>query len=205
MALPEYLQSKKISSGRISSSQRKKVYSEILNQINQIIGTDKTVQYGNAFYFNKNMSKEEREVATKIIKKAVRSIEGVSQAFSIEDILNLSPYKLNNRLKNMIHPQKGPDVYVLFIENWLWKRSYGSSHGSHYDYDSQVPLIISKNKVVYPTNLFPVLNAFVAPILPEPISLISFFKKIFVKIKPNGIDPIRYDAIPTIKYSITIF
>ena len=28
---------------------------------------------------------------------------------------------------------------------------------------------------------------------------------IYVKIKPNGIDPIRYDAIPTIKYSITIF
>ena len=51
--------------------------------------------------------------------------------------------------------------------------------------------IISKNKVVYPIDLFPVLKAFVAPILPEPISLISFFKKIFVKMKPNGIDPIR--------------
>ena len=46
-------------------------------------------------------------------------------------------------------------------------------------------------KVLYPTNLFPVLKAFVAPMLPEPISLISFFKKILVKIKPNGIDPIR--------------
>ena len=36
--------------------------------------------------------------------------------------------------------------------------------------------------MLYPTNLFPVLKAFVAPMLPEPISLISFFKKILVKI-----------------------
>ena len=93
------------------------------------------------------MSKEEREIATKIIKKAVPSIEGVSEALSVEDILNLSPNRLNNRLKNMIHPQKGPDVYVLLKENWIWKRSYGSSHGSHYDYDSHVPLIISKNNI----------------------------------------------------------
>ena len=48
----------------------------------------------------------------------------------------------------MIHPQKGPDIYVLLKENWLWKRSYGSSHGSHYDYDSHVPLIISKNNII---------------------------------------------------------
>jgi hypothetical protein len=54
-----------------------------------------------------------------------------------------------------------------------------------------IALTISNIKVLYPTNLFPVLKAFVAPMLPEPISLISFFKKILVKIKPNGIDPIR--------------
>ena len=41
-------------------------------------------------------------------------------------------------------------------------------------------LRISNTKVAYPTNLLPVLRAFVAPIFPEPISLISFFKKIFV-------------------------
>ena len=39
---------------------------------------------------------------------------------------------------------------------------------------------------------------------PEPISLISFFKNIFVSIKPKGIDPNKYELIATIKYSITI-
>ena len=152
MALPEYLQSQKISSGRISASQRKKVYAKILNQIEQAIGSDRFVQYGNAFYFNRELSKEERDVATQIIKKAVLDIKGVREALSIDEIVNLSTSKLNNRLKNMIHPDKSPDVYVLLKENWLWKRSYGSSHGSHYDYDSHVPLLISKNNLVMKKN-----------------------------------------------------
>ena len=50
-------------------------------------------------------------------------------------------------------------------------------------------LKMSKNNVAYPIDLFPVLKAFVAPIFPEPIFLISLFKNNFVNIKPKGIDP----------------
>ena len=146
------MQSQKIRYGRVSASQRKKVYAKISNQIEQAIGINMYVQYGNAFYFNRELSKEEREVATQIIKKAVLDINGVEKALSIDENVNLSPSKLNNRLKNMIHPQKSPNVYVLLKENWLWKRGYGSSHGSHYDYDSHVPLIISKNNLVVKKN-----------------------------------------------------
>ena len=52
-------------------------------------------------------------------------------------------------------------------------------------------LLISRTKVLYPINLLPVLSAFVAPMLPDPILRISFFKKIFVSKNPNGIDPIK--------------
>ena len=38
-------------------------------------------------------------------------------------------------------------------------------------------------------DFFPVLRTFVVPILPDPIFLMSFFKNIFVKTKPKGIDP----------------
>lgn len=143
--LPEYLESQNISSGRISRIQRKKTYSEILENINLAIGAGKVVQYGNAFYFNKELSIEEKDIATKIIKNMVVKIDGVKNALSLNDIINLRPNKLNNRLKNMIHLDKSPDVYVILKENWLWKSDYGSSHGSHYDYDSHVPFIISKN------------------------------------------------------------
>ena len=52
-------------------------------------------------------------------------------------------------------------------------------------------LPISRAKVLYPINLLPVLRAFVAPMLPDPILRISFSKNIFVNKKPNGIDPIK--------------
>ena len=48
---------------------------------------------------------------------------------------------------------------------------------------------MSKNKVKYPINLFPDLNTFVAPIFPDPISLMSLFKKTFVSNNPKGIEP----------------
>ncbi len=52
-----------------------------------------------------------------------------------------------------------------------------------------LPFKISRNKVRIAKSLFPVLKTFVAPIFLDPIVLISFFKKVFVNIKPNGTEP----------------
>ena len=41
-----------------------------------------------------------------------------------------------------------------------------------------------------------------APILPDPVSLMSFFKKIFVNKNPKGIEPNNYDKSDKIKISI---
>ena len=51
----------------------------------------------------------------------------------------------------------------------------------------------SSRSVSAPKNLLPVLRTFVAPILPEPIFLISFLRKIFASTKPKGIDPNMYE------------
>ena len=50
---------------------------------------------------------------------------------------------------------------------------------------------ISNTKVRYPINLLPDLRALVAPIFPDPTSLISFFKNNLVNKYPKGIDPKR--------------
>jgi hypothetical protein len=50
---------------------------------------------------------------------------------------------------------------------------------------------MSKNNVRIASDLLPVLSTFVAPILPDPIFLTSFFKKSFVMISPKGIEPIK--------------
>ena len=51
------------------------------------------------------------------------------------------------------------------------------------------PFIKSSTRVPAARDFFPVLKTFVVPIFPDPMSLISFFKNIFVKTNPKGIDP----------------
>ena len=52
------------------------------------------------------------------------------------------------------------------------------------------PLKISKQRTKNAKNLFPVLKTFVAPILPEPMFLISPNPDNFVNISAKGKDPI---------------
>ena len=55
------------------------------------------------------------------------------------------------------------------------------------------PFNPSNNKVKVPKDFFPVLRTFVAPIFPDPISLRSLLRKIFVSINPKGIEPKKYE------------
>ena len=64
------------------------------------------------------------------------------------------------------------------------------------------PFKISNNKVNAAKYLFPDRRTFVAPILPEPIFLTSFPPKELFNIKPNGIDPLKYEKKTTNKISI---
>ena len=65
------------------------------------------------------------------------------------------------------------------------------------------PLRISNIRVVAAKYLLPVLRTFVAPILPEPIFLISWSPKNLVKINPKGIEPLKYEKKITNIISIT--
>ena len=62
---------------------------------------------------------------------------------------------------------------------------------------------MSNRRVANAKYLFPVLRTFVAPIFPDPIFLISTLPKIFVNIRPKGIEPLKYAINMTKKISIT--
>ena len=53
------------------------------------------------------------------------------------------------------------------------------------------PFNASKIRVIPAKYLFPDLKTLVAPILPDPIFLISVLIKILVKRRPKGIDPLK--------------
>ena len=53
------------------------------------------------------------------------------------------------------------------------------------------PLRASKKRVNRAVNLFPALRTLVAPMFPEPISLISILETYFENKYPKGTDPIK--------------
>ena len=67
------------------------------------------------------------------------------------------------------------------------------------------PFKISNISVAIAKVFFPVRKTFVVPMLPEPISLISFLRKTFVKMKPKGIDPNKQEIKTITKTSIAKF
>ena len=143
--LPEYLISKGLDAGRIPRLQRDSLFALAMNEIDLQIGGGKVKRYSNNFYFNKNLSTSERKIARDLLKSYLIKIPGVKAVMSKEEIINGDNSKISTRLKNMIHNTKSPDVFLIPKKYWITSTT-GTTHGSPYDYDAHIPLIMSKGE-----------------------------------------------------------
>ena len=145
LSLPEYLLSKGLDAGRISDSKRDSLFTTVNNEIEKRLGINQVYSYGNAFYFDNGLNEDRRIIATRIIKSHLSKLEGIRSVITKKEIINGGKSIIDIRLKNMVHPEKSPDVYLIPEKYWTWRFPEGTSHGSPYDYDAHVPLIISRS------------------------------------------------------------
>jgi predicted AlkP superfamily pyrophosphatase or phosphodiesterase len=145
VALPEYLNAQGLYAGRIPDPQRDSLFNAVNNEIEEQLGVNQVYSYGNAFYFDNDMNEDVRIIATRIIKSHLSKLEGIRSVITKKEILNGGKSIIDIRLKNMVHPEKSPDVYLIPEKYWTWRYPRGTSHGSPYDYDAHVPLIISRS------------------------------------------------------------
>lgn len=161
--LPEYAIYQGKDAGRIPVATRDAFYEQALAEIGKKNAKNHVIQYGNMFYFDPKMSFFAKRRATKILKETLIKIPGISAVLTREEIMKGGKSEIDIRMKNMIHPAKSPDVYLIPKENWTWRHQAGSSHGTPYDYDAHVPFIISKggqkgkivSKKVYTVDIAP--------------------------------------------------
>jgi len=161
--LPEFLVSRGIDGGRIPKPTRDELYRQAMTEIGNKIGPNKVYRYGNFFYFDKSMGFFERRKATKILKKTLINIPGIASVSTREELLKGGDTDVAIRLKNMVHPEKSPNVYLIPKKYWTWRYPTGSSHGSPYEYDAHIPLIFAKggakgrtvSKTVYSVDIAP--------------------------------------------------
>lgn len=145
VALPEYLNAQGLYAGRIPDPQRDSLFNAVNNEIEEQLGVNQVYSYGNAFYFDNDMNEDVRIIATRIIKSHLSKLEGIRSVITKKEIINGGKSIIDIRLKNMVHPEKSPDVYLIPEKYWTWRYPRGTSHGSPYDYDAHVPLIISRS------------------------------------------------------------
>ena len=143
LELPEYLSEQGINSGRVPKAKRDSIYNVALQKIYSQLGSKKVYKYENSFYFDSSMNVEDKNFATKILKKELIKIPGIDSVATKYDLFNGGQDHISKRLKNMIHIDKSPDIYLILKKYWIYTSKTGTTHGSPYDYDAHIPLIFA--------------------------------------------------------------
>lgn len=126
------------------------------------------------------------EDAYRILYQPLMDMPGVSYVLQVQE---LSDATLNAQVKelviNGIYPQRSGDIQILYEPYWFEAyRASGTTHGSHFSYDTHVPLLFFGWKIkpgtlhrnVYITDIAPTLsdilriskpNASIGNVIPE--------------------------------------
>ncbi len=143
MAIPEYLHAKGEDAGRIDKQDKNARFQKAIHEIKLLFGEGACVEYGNFFYFKSDLDKNAKNEMTKIIRKYVTGLEGVENILTLDEIMSApAGDSYYDRLKNSIHLEKSPDVWLLPKKNWTYRWPTGATHGTPFDYDTHVPFFI---------------------------------------------------------------
>lgn len=79
-----------------------------------------------------------------IIVKNLRNVDPVAEVYTARELKNADtdeqPYV--NRYRHSYHEGRSADIFFRFKPYYLFSSGYGTSHGSSYDYDTHVPLVL---------------------------------------------------------------
>ena len=148
LPLPEYLQDQGQKAGRIVNDHFEEALTWIDEESEEKFGKKFYHREGGNFFLNRAEIKESNiqpEKIYEIISKYMTKVEGIERMVIKENILSgKDTTKINQRLMNMIHSDLTPEIFPIVSPNYLFRGTFGTSHGSPYDYDTHVPLIFSR-------------------------------------------------------------
>ncbi len=142
--VPGYMESLQIPSGLLSSSL---LSAEMEAVLDAQIGTSDWIRYytNQQLYLNQAALQEHdtdaEDIAT-ILQYWADSTDGIARVISTNEIAESTlPAVHREMLINGIYPKRCGEILVAYDPNWISYGPTGSTHGSHYAYDTQVPLL----------------------------------------------------------------
>jgi len=106
-----------------------------------------TLSYFNQqIYMNHDLLAEKKislDDAYRVIKRALLKQRGVINLVNLHRLGDEAlPENLAILFRNIVHPNRSGDFYVLLQAGWFEGRSKGTTHGSTYSYDTHVPFLL---------------------------------------------------------------
>jgi predicted AlkP superfamily pyrophosphatase or phosphodiesterase len=143
--VPGFAKEHKLPSGLVD---RKVVNATVDEALNSAFGNDIYVlsRENNQLYFNHTLLKSKNvsvAQASAVVREALLKIPGVADVLDLTDMgkAPLNTYQLE-LYKNNVNAKRSGDVQILTQPGWFYGTSTGTSHGTPYNYDTQVPFVI---------------------------------------------------------------
>ena len=171
LPLPEYVIEQGGIAGRINREHLKEAFEWIDEEVEEKIGKNFYDRSGGNFFLDLDRLKKadiDPRVIYDIVQNYLPKVEGIERMIYKEDIITSSATdKITNRLQNMIHPYKTPEIFPIVTKGYIYKSPYGTGHGSPYDYDTHVPLIFSHIHFQRALNATPRATVDIAPTIAQ--------------------------------------
>jgi predicted AlkP superfamily pyrophosphatase or phosphodiesterase len=143
--VPGFAASHKLPSGLVD---RKKLTATITGALDEAFGKDKYIisTENNQLYLDHALLKKKKiSIASvaEVVREAAISVDGIADAINLTDLgrVSLNTYQLE-LFKNNVHAKRSGDIQILSQPGWLFGTSTGTSHGTPYNYDTQVPFVM---------------------------------------------------------------
>lgn len=119
-------------------------------------------------------------VLQNVVASYVRRLPDIAVAYTSHELAHDSassqPYF--DLFENAFSPVRRPDIYFAYLENYLVESDpHGTSHGTPYDYDRHVPLVMAGpgvargtiSRTVYTVDIAPTIAALLGVIAPDSV------------------------------------
>ena len=100
----------------------------------------------NQLYLNHALLKKKKITVSQVfdvVKESLLPVEGIADVINLTDMSRapLNTYQLE-LYKNNVNAKRSGDIQIITQPGWFYGSSTGTSHGTPYNYDTQVPFVL---------------------------------------------------------------
>lgn len=142
---PGFLQQYRIPSGT-------RGYGEVGDKVKAVLekaygpGQWMLTYFNQQVYLNHSLLTEKKiaiQDVYELLKSEILKLDGVANVVNLHNLgAEAIPAIQENLFRNVFHPNRSGDFYVLQSPGWLEGRNKGTTHGTTYTYDTHVPFLL---------------------------------------------------------------